>query len=141
MTSFTPISAALGGALIGLSALMLVLLNGRVAGISGVLGGIVGLRRGDLGWRLAFVAGLVAAPALYAAAGGVLPPLEVTSSAAVLVTGGVLVGFGTRLGGGCTSGHGVCGMAQLSPRSVAATVVFMASGAMTVLIVRHVAGG
>jgi uncharacterized protein len=103
MTSFTPLSAALGGVLIGLSALMLILLGGRVAGISSVLGGILGLRRGDLGWRLAFVAGLVAAPAVYAASGGVLPPLQVTSSAAILVTGGLLVGVGTRLGGGCTS--------------------------------------
>jgi uncharacterized protein len=141
MTSFTPLSAALGGALIGLSALMLILLGGRVAGISGVLGGIVGLRRGDLGWRLAFVAGLVAAPAVYSAAGGALPPLQVTSSAAILVAGGLLVGVGTRLGGGCTSGHGVCGIARLSPRSIVATLAFMASGAVTVFVVRHMVGG
>ena len=141
MTSFTPLSAALGGVLIGLSALMLILLGGRVAGISGVLGGIVGLRRGDLGWRLAFVAGLVAAPAVYAAAGGVLPPLQVTSSAVILVTGGLLVGVGTRLGGGCTSGHGVCGIARASPRSIVATLVFMASGALTVFVVRHLVAG
>jgi uncharacterized protein len=141
MTSFTPLSAALGGVLIGLSALMLILLGGRVAGVSSVLGGIVGLRRGDLGWRLAFLAGLVAAPAVYAASGGVLPPLQVTSSAAILVTGGLLVGLGTRLGGGCTSGHGVCGIARLSPRSIVATLVFMASGAVTVFVVRHLVGG
>jgi uncharacterized protein len=137
MTTFTPVSAALGGLLIGGAAALLLLLNGRVAGISGILGGALAVRRSDLAWRLAFIAGLVAAPAIYAALGGTLPSLTVSSSPVLLVAGGLLVGFGTRLGGGCTSGHGVCGIARLSWRSIAATAIFMAVAAVTVLISRH----
>jgi uncharacterized protein len=140
MTDFTPLSSALGGALIGFSALILFLLNGRIAGISGILGTLLAFRPGEIAWRLAFLAGLVAAPALYAAAGGHLPPLTVTSSIPLLVIGGFLVGFGTRLGSGCTSGHGVCGIARLSPRSIAATLIFMAAAAVTVFIMRHLVG-
>jgi uncharacterized protein len=140
MTSFTPLSAALGGALIGLSAVLLLLINGRVAGISGILGGIAERRPGDLGWRLAFLLGLVLAPPLYAALGGALPAVTVTPSTALLLVGGVVVGVGTRLSGGCTSGHGVCGMARLSPRSLVATIAFMAAGAATVFVARHLLG-
>ncbi|WP_020176607.1 YeeE/YedE family protein [Methyloferula stellata] len=140
MTEFTPFSAALGGALIGFSALILFLLDGRIAGISGILGNLLAFRPGEIAWRLAFLAGLVAAPALYAAAGGRLPPLTVASSIPLLLIGGFLVGFGTRLGNGCTSGHGVCGIARFSPRSIAATLIFMAAAAVTVFIMRHVIG-
>jgi uncharacterized membrane protein YedE/YeeE len=140
MTEFTPFSASLGGALIGLSALILFLLDGRIAGISGILGNLLALRQGEIAWRLAFLVGLIAAPALYAAAGGPLPPLTVTSSIPLLLIGGFLVGFGTRLGNGCTSGHGVCGIARLSPRSIAATLVFMAAATVTVFIMRHLVG-
>jgi len=137
MTTFTPVSAALGGVLIGGAAALLLLLNGRVAGISGIIGGALAARRRDLVWRLAFIAGLVAAPTIYAALGGALPSLTVSSSPALLIVGGLLVGFGTRIGGGCTSGHGVCGIARLSWRSIAATVIFMTVAAITVLISRH----
>jgi uncharacterized membrane protein YedE/YeeE len=140
MTEFTPFSAAFGGALIGLSAMIFFLCNGRIAGISGILGNLLAFRPGEIAWRAAFLAGLVAAPALYALAGGRLPPLTVTPSIPLLLAGGFLVGFGTRLGSGCTSGHGVCGMARLSPRSIAATLTFMATGAITVFVMRHVVG-
>lgn len=140
MEHFTPISAAIGGALIGLSASMLWLGLGRIAGISGILGGLLRLLPGDAAWRVAFLVELVLAPLIYRLAGGALPPIAVTRSVSVLIAGGLLVGFGTRLGGGCTSGHGVCGVARLSPRSVAATLLFMASGFATVFIARHVIG-
>ncbi len=138
MTEFTPLSAALGGGLIGLSALLLFWLDGRIAGISGILGNLLEGR--EIGWRIAFLLGFIAAPALYAAAGGSLPPLSVTASVPLLLIGGFLVGFGTRLGNGCTSGHGVCGIARLSPRSIAATCIFMAAAAATVFIMRHLIG-
>jgi uncharacterized protein len=141
MTTFTPVSAALGGLLIGGATALLFLLNGRVAGISGILGGALAVRRNDLAWRLAFIVGLFAAPAIYAVFGGTLPSLTVSSSPALLVVGGLLVGFGTRLGGGCTSGHGVCGIARLSWRSIAATAIFMTVAAVTVLISRHILEG
>jgi uncharacterized protein len=141
MQNFTPVSAALGGALIGVSSVVLWLLNGRIAGISGILGGLAQAARGDRGWRLAFLAGLMAAPFLYAAvAGHGVAPQTITGSPALLIAGGLLVGFGTRLGGGCTSGHGVCGMARLSRRSIAATLIFMAAGFATVFVTRHVLG-
>ena len=141
MTSFTPVSATLGGVLIGLSALLLYLLIGRTAGVSGILGQLLRepapAGRGHRLWRLAFCAGLIAAPALYAAAGTPLPPLTLTAAAPALIAGGLLVGFGTRLASGCTSGHGVCGIARLSPRSIAATLTFMAAGILTVAVTRH----
>ena len=139
MTSFTPVSATAGGLLIGFSALLLWLLEGRIAGISGILGELLALRRGEVAWRAAFLAGLVAAP-LVCACFGRVPPMEVTRSVALLICGGILVGFGTRMGSGCTSGHGVCGIARLSPRSIVATLVFIATGAATVFIARHVIG-
>jgi uncharacterized protein len=140
MTSFTPISATAGGLLIGFSALLLILLDGRIAGVSGILGDFLAFRRGEILWRLAFIAGLVVAPLVYAAVLGHLPPMDVTHSAALLICAGFLVGFGTRMGSGCTSGHGVCGVARLSPRSIVATLVFIATGAASVFIARHILG-
>ena len=133
---FTPWSALAGGALIGLSAAMFVLLNGRIAGISGVIGGLFKPVKGDVAWRAAFVLGLVGAPwvhALFAA----LPQPRIDASIVALVVAGLLVGVGTRYGSGCTSGHGVCGLARLSPRSLAATVAFMGAGFATVFVTRH----
>ena len=139
MTHFTPFSAVLGGVLIGISASVLMLAEGRIAGISGILGELLALQRGAMAWPIAFIVGLVAAPLAYGALGGPLP-LEITHSAVMLVCAGFLVGFGTRMGSGCTSGHGVCGMARLSPRSIVATLVFVATGAATVFVVRHILG-
>lgn len=140
MENFTPVSALIGGLLIGSSAALFVLLHGRIAGISGILGGLLRPARNDLGWRVAFLAGLLAAPLLYAAVAGALPAVEIDTPVGLLVVAGLLVGFGTRLGSGCTSGHGVCGIARLSARSLAATATFMASAIATVLITRHLLG-
>ncbi len=140
MEHFTPVSATLGGALIGPSAALLWHCNGRVAGISGIAGGLLTPRATDLGWRVAFIFGLIAAPVLYGLAGGALPKIEVTSPLLVIVSGGFLVGLGTRLGGGCTSGHGVCGLARLSRRSVVATVVFMGTAIVANVVLRHLIG-
>jgi len=138
-TSFTPAAAALGGVLIGLGASLLVLLNGRVAGVSGILGGLLRRDPAEAPWRVAFIAGVVAAPLAYAAA-STLPAIDVDSRPLILVAAGLLVGIGTRYGAGCTSGHGVCGLARLSIRSLAATLCFMAAGFATVFVVRHVMG-
>lgn len=135
--SFTPWTSLAGGALLGLSAALFVLLNGRIAGISGVLGGLLRPRSGDLGWRIAFVAGLLLAPVLYGLVTE-LPVMVVAANAPTLVLAGLLVGVGTRLGSGCTSGHGVCGISRLSPRSMVATTCFMASGFLTVFLIHHV---
>jgi uncharacterized membrane protein YedE/YeeE len=140
LTHFTPFSAFAGGVLIGLATLLLALFDGRVAGISGIIGGGLWAPWDDLGWRLAFLAGLVLAPLTYRWAVGAIEPITVAGSPSILVLGGLLVGFGTRLGNGCTSGHGVCGIARLSRRSLAATAVFMLTAAATVLL-RHVIGG
>ena len=139
MTQFTPYSAAAGGVLIGAAAALLWLALGRIAGISGILGGLAGVPAGEHGWRLAFLGGLVGAPLLHVAAFGV-PEVLIAVDPARLILAGLLVGFGTRLGTGCTSGHGVCGIARLSPRSIAATGVFMATAAATVFLSRHVLG-
>jgi len=141
MSNFTPVSALIGGALIGLAAAIYVLGLGRVAGVSGILGGLFRPKAGEAPVQLAFVVGLIAAPLLLRAAGGAVPALSIEAALPVLVAGGLLVGFGTRLGGGCTSGHGVCGIARLSTRSIIATVLFMAAGAAVVFVVRHVIGG
>jgi uncharacterized membrane protein YedE/YeeE len=134
----------IGGALIGLSAALLMLFIGRIAGISGVLGDLLAPGASYANWRIAFLGGLIAAPALYALAGLVgrfgVPTPEMPNWSAV-VFGGLLVGFGVRLAGGCTSGHGVCGMARLSPRSITATLIFMAVAAGVVFAVRHGGGG
>jgi len=141
MVNFTPISAAIGGGLIGLSAVLLMLLTGRIAGISGILGGLLDFRSEDKDWRIAFIAGLIVAPLIAGWMGYGMPPPELPASWAVFIAAGVLVGFGTRLGGGCTSGHGICGVARLSVRSIAATVVFMLAAIVTVAVTRHVFGG
>src|SRR5687768_3750959 len=133
---FTPWTSAAGGILIGLAAGMLVLLNGRIAGISGIVGGLLVPRRGEIGWRLAFVAGLLLAPLLVSLFGyGLVPRID--AGFGVLVAAGLLVGVGTSYGSGCTSGHGVCGLSRLSPRSLVATAAFMLAGIATVFIVRH----
>lgn len=139
MAPFDPVSALVGGALIGLAAVLLMLLNGRIAGVSGILG--EALSGEERGWRIAFLVGLVAAPLLLAAIGRPMPMPWMPSSFAVVIAAGLLVGFGTRLGSGCTSGHGVCGIARLSPRSIAATLVFMATAMVVVAIMRHGLGG
>ena len=139
VANFTPVSALIGGMLIGLAATMLLLVNGRIAGISGIAGGLVRPARGEAGWRLLFVLGLVIGAGAYGLVTSV--PIRIDASLPVIVLGGLLVGFGTQLGRGCTSGHGVCGIARLSPRSITATVVFMLSAGVTVFLVRHVIGG
>ena len=133
---FTPWTSLAGGLLIGTSAAMFLLLNGRVAGISGILGGLLRANAGDIGWRVALIAGLVAAPLLYQLATP-LPVVQIDAGTGLLVAAGLLVGVGTRYGSGCTSGHGVCGLSRLSPRSLVATAAFMAAGFVTVFIVRH----
>jgi uncharacterized membrane protein YedE/YeeE len=134
--SFTPWSSLAGGVLIGISAAMFALLNGRVAGISGVLGGILKPVKGDIAWRVAFVLGLLVAPLMYVLIAEVPRP-QIDASYAALVVAGLLVGVGTRYGSGCTSGHGVCGLSRLSPRSLAATAAFMGAGFLTVYVTRH----
>ena len=138
--AFTPWSALAGGVLIGIAAAMFVLLNGRIAGVSGVVGGLVGglLRpvRGDVAWRAAFVIGLIAAPLVYLLAAPP-PELRIDAQYSALVLAGLLVGVGTRYGSGCTSGHGVCGISRLSLRSLVATLVFMGAGFVTVYVTRH----
>lgn len=133
---FTPWASLAGGIILGLAAALFVLLNGRVLGISGILGGLIKPRAGDAGWRIAFVAGLIAAPVVWRLFAP-LPVPSVEASLPVLVIAGLLVGWGTRYGSGCTSGHGVCGLARLSPRSLAATLAFMAAGFVTVYVARH----
>lgn len=138
-TNFTPWTSLAGGLLIGLAAAILVLYNGRIAGISGILGGLLRWPSGDVDWRIAFLLGLVGAPLVYALVAP-LPVVDVDAGTATLVAAGLLVGIGTRYGAGCTSGHGVCGLARRSPRSLAATAAFMAAGFVTVFIVRHLIG-
>ncbi|HEX4326255.1 MAG TPA: YeeE/YedE family protein [Burkholderiales bacterium] len=137
--AFTPWSALAGGILIGLAAALFALCNGRIAGISGVLGGLLHPARGDIAWRAAFVLGLLAAPLVYVLFAA-LPKPQIDAQYASLVVAGLLVGVGTRYGSGCTSGHGVCGLARLSPRSLAATAAFMGAGFLTVFVLRHLAG-
>lgn len=137
--SFTPWAALAGGVIIGMAAAMFILLNGRIAGISGVLGGLLRPARGDISWRVAFIAGLVGAPVLYAFFAE-LPRPQIDAGYAGLVVAGLLVGIGTRYGAGCTSGHGVCGLSRLSLRSLAATAAFMLGGFVTVFVVRHLIG-
>ena len=141
MANFTPISAAIGGALIGLSAVLLMAFTGRIAGIAGITGGLISPRTDDRAWRLAFVAGLIAAPLAAALLGHAVAMPKMPGSFVTIAVAGLLVGFGTRLGNGCTSGHGICGIARLSPRSIAATVVFMATAIIVVALTRHVFGG
>jgi uncharacterized membrane protein YedE/YeeE len=141
MANFTPLSAAIGGVLIGLSAVLLMLLTGRIAGISGIFGGLLNLRGEDRGWRIAFIAGLILAPIIAGAVGYGMAAPKLPANWVIIVVAGLLVGFGTRLGGGCTSGHGICGIGRLSTRSVAATIVFMVTAVITVAVTHHVLGG
>jgi len=119
---------------------LLWLSNGRIAGISGIVGGLLNPQPRDAGWRAAFILGLMAGPLLVASVGGGIPTIAVTPSAGLLIVGGLLVGYGTRLGSGCTSGHGVCGLARLSPRSAVATGVFLTAAIVTVFVTRHLIG-
>lgn len=142
MTEFTALQSLIGGALIGTSAVLLMAFHGRIAGLTGILSGLLPpeISR-DWQWRIAFLAGMIAAPIVYGLAAGRMPEVQSSASAAVLLAGGIIVGIGVTFGSGCTSGHGVCGLARFSRRSLAAVVTFMASTAMTVFITRHVIGG
>jgi hypothetical protein len=140
VNEFAPLSGLVGGLMLGAAASALVLLSGRVAGISGIVAGGFRARGIELGWRAAFVLGLVLGPLAVALVKGAPVVVRVPASAAGLVLAGLLVGFGARLGGGCTSGHGVCGISRLSPRSLVATGVFIAAGIAVVFAVRHVLG-
>jgi uncharacterized membrane protein YedE/YeeE len=136
--NFTPVSGLIGGMLIGLASALLLLLNGRLSGISGIVGGLLASKSSDLGWRVAFVAGLLVGAFAYVLATGSALAITMQASVPVLVVAGLLVGFGTRLGSGCTSGHGVCGIARLSKRSIVATSVFFVVAMLTVFLTRYV---
>jgi uncharacterized protein len=135
--NFTPISGLIGGVLIGLATTLMLLLNGRIAGISGIVGGLLARKGSEVGWRAVFVAGLLLGAFIYMLATGGAFPVRVEASLPVMVVAGLLVGFGTRLGSGCTSGHGVSGIARFSKRSIVATLVFMGSGIITVFLTHH----
>src|SRR5437764_1194258 len=137
-TGFTPFSGLLGGMLIGLAAVLLLVANGRIAGISGIVGGLLTRVTADMGWRVAFVAGLWLGAIVYWLVRGELFAVQLIATWPVMLIAGLLVGFGTRMSGGCTSGHGVCGIARLSKRSIVATLVFMGAGIATVFVTRHV---
>lgn len=136
-TNFTPWAALAGGVLLGLASALFVLLNGRILGISGIVGGLLRPRNGDIGWRISFVLGMLAAPALYWLLAGPVPA-RIDAGWGMVVLAGLLVGAGTRYGSGCTSGHGVCGLSRMSPRSLVATLAFMGAGFATVFLIRHV---
>jgi len=135
--AFTPLSAFAGGLLIGVSTSLLLLLNGRIAGISGILGELLHPRRNDIAWRLLFIAGLIISPLAYQLLHA-LPDTKMMAGNGTIVIAGLLVGIGTRYAAGCTSGHGICGISRLSPRSIVATLVFMLSAGITVFIARHI---
>jgi hypothetical protein len=141
MANFTPVSAAIGGALIGFAAVLLMMLNGRIVGVTGIFAGLVDPGSTDRGWRATFVIGLIAAPLCAALLGYPIPVPHLPASFVVIGVAGLLVGFGTRLSNGCTSGHGVCGIARLSPRSIASTAIFMVAAIAVVAVSRHVFGG
>ena len=143
-SNFTPWTALAGGALIGLASAIFVLFNGRIAGISSIIGGLIkpraiNLSISDAGWRIAFIAGLVLAPLIWQLFAA-LPNIQIDTSTSLLIAAGLITGFGTRYGSGCTSGHGVCGISRLSPRSMLATLIFMSFGFLTVYISRHLLG-
>jgi len=137
--NFTPWASLGGGVVLGLAAAMFILLNGRVLGISGILGGLLSPRMGDVGWRLAFLLGMAAAPTVFGwlAPAGFLAAPRIEAGYGLIVLAGLLVGLGTRYGSGCTSGHGVCGLSRLSPRSLVATLSFMGAGFAIVFVIRH----
>lgn len=141
ITEFTPVAATVGGALIGLASVLLMLTLGRILGGTGILAGVFAPANGpDLRWRVALLAGMMTAPFLWLLVNGRFPAIDVPVSHGAMVVGGLLVGVGATLGSGCTSGHGVCGMARLSPRSIAATATFMVFTAITVFVTRHLIG-
>jgi uncharacterized membrane protein YedE/YeeE len=135
--NFTPVSGLVGGLLIGLAAALLLLLNGRISGISGIVGGLLVRESSETSWRVMFVAGLLLGALAYVLATGSAISVKMQASLPVLVVAGILVGFGTRLGSGCTSGHGICGIARLSKRSIAATAMFLGVAILTVFLTRH----
>jgi uncharacterized membrane protein YedE/YeeE len=136
---FTPWASLLGGIVLGFASAIFILFNGRILGISGILGGLMSPRAGDIGWRISFFLGMAAAPTVFAllAPAGLLSAPRIDASYGLIVVAGLLVGLGTRYGSGCTSGHGVCGLSRLSPRSLVATLTFMGAGFATVFVVRH----
>lgn len=136
---FTPWASLAGGVLIGFATLVFILFNGRIAGISGIIGGLIKPRLHDIGWRLAFVLGLVASAWVWSLFTP-LPAIEIKADTILLIISGLLVGIGTRFGAGCTSGHGICGLSRLSPRSIIATLCFMFAGFITVYLMRHLLG-
>lgn len=137
--NFTPWSALAGGGLIGIAAAIFILFNGRIAGITGIAGGLIRPKKRDISWRIAFILGLVFSPLVWKLFSP-LPLIEIEASNALLAIAGLIVGISTRYGSGCTSGHGVCGISRLSPRSIIATLAFMATGFLTVYVVRHLIG-
>ena len=137
--NFTPVDAASGGILIGVAVATLLFFNGRIAGISGILGGLFNFKKHDTAWRLAFLAGLAFSASIWSLVAG-LPAIQLDASLSTIFVAGILVGVGTSLASGCTSGHGVCGLSRISPRSLVATLIFMATGIVTVFVVRHVLG-
>ncbi|MEX1197673.1 MAG: YeeE/YedE family protein [Pseudohongiellaceae bacterium] len=137
--AFTPWASLAGGIMIGLAAAAFILLNGRIAGISGIIGPLMKPQAGDRAWRLLFVTGMVGAPLIWLAFSA-LPPIRIDAGYPLLIVAGLVVGISTRYGAGCTSGHGVCGISRLSPRSIVATLAFMGSGFLTVFVVRHLIG-
>ena len=141
MENFTPVSAIIGGVMIGIASSMLLMLSGRLAGISGILAGLLPPKRGDMDWRILFIGGLLLGTLIYQVFAGDAYEVSFSLGWPAIVIGGLLTGIGTRIGGGCTSGHGVCGLGRLSARSGAATLTFIVAGGLTVYVVRHVVGG
>jgi uncharacterized membrane protein YedE/YeeE len=139
--SFTPIPSLLGGMILGIAAALYVLLHGRILGISGIISGLLHPTLTDSAWRLSLVFGLISAPFLAALFFGIIPVMEIDASWLVIVIAGLLVGFGAQYGSGCTSGHGICGLSRLSPRSLVATLAFMCAGFVMVFVIRHLIGG
>jgi len=138
--SFTPIPSLLGGMILGIAAALYVLLHGRILGISGIVSGLLHPKATDIAWRLSLVLGLISAPFLAALFLGIFPIVEIDSSWLAIVIAGLLVGFGSQYGSGCTSGHGICGLSRLSPRSLIATLAFMSAGFVMVFVIRHLIG-
>jgi uncharacterized protein len=137
--AFTPWASLSGGILIGIAAAMFILLNGRIAGISGILGGLLTPQKGDIVWRALFIGGMVLAPSAWLLFAD-LPTIQIDADYSLLILAGLLVGISTRYGAGCTSGHGVCGISRMSSRSIVATLAFMATGFITVFVIRHIIG-
>lgn len=135
--AFTPISSFVGGLMIGLAVALLILFNGRIAVISGIVGGLLRPKPGEIAWRVAFIIGLMLAPVVWVLFSA-LPVIDINASYPLLIAAGLILGISTRYGAGCTSGHGVCGLSRLSPRSLVATLAFITSGVITVFLIRHV---